>query len=82
MAGRAVAALTLLAARLWWRWLARRVRGEQKPTDGRLGNADSNGGRPPVYADAALSERTGSLMRVGDSSWRYALTNLRAGACR
>lgn len=35
------AALTLLAAWLWWRWLARRVRERSRPTAA-LTNADNN----------------------------------------
>lgn len=77
------AALTLLAAWLWWRWLARRVR-EQKPTDSRLNQRGQQLVGRRFMLDAALVNGRGH-MRVGDSSWpvcaarRYACRSDRRG---
>ncbi|ECN3840127.1 NfeD family protein, partial [Salmonella enterica subsp. enterica serovar Newport] len=72
------AALTLLAAWLWWRWLARRVR-EQKPTDSRLNQRGQQLVGRRFMLDAALVNGRGH-MRVGDSSWPVcADEDLRAG---
>ncbi|WP_312950008.1 NfeD family protein [Superficieibacter sp.] len=61
------ALLTLLAAWLWWRWLAQRVR-EQKPADSQLNQRGNQLiGRRFTLETTLVSGR--GHMRVGDSSW-------------
>jgi len=61
------AVLTLLAAWLWWKWLAKRVR-QQNPADGQLNlRGQQLVGRRFVLESALVHGR--GHMRVGDSSW-------------
>lgn len=61
------AVLTLVAAWLWWLWLAKRVR-EQKPADAALNQRGQQlVGRRFTLDDALVNGR--GHMRVGDSSW-------------
>ena len=61
------AILTLLAARLWWKWLSRRVR-EQKHSDSHLNQRGQQLiGRRFVLESPLVNGR--GHMRVGDSSW-------------
>lgn len=61
------AALTLIAAWLWWLWLSRRVR-EQKPADASLNQRGQQlVGRRFILDNALVNGR--GHMRVGDSSW-------------
>ncbi|HBH16260.1 MAG TPA: NfeD family protein [Leclercia adecarboxylata] len=59
--------LTLLAAWLWWRWLAKRVR-EQKPADSQLNQRGQQLVGRHFTLETALVDGRGH-MRVGDSSW-------------
>ncbi|WP_318389269.1 NfeD family protein [Enterobacter sp.] len=61
------AVLTLLAAWLWWRWLAKRVR-EQKPADSQLNQRGQQLVGRHFTLETALANGRGH-MRVGDSSW-------------
>ncbi|WP_318366673.1 NfeD family protein [Enterobacter sp.] len=61
------AVLTLLAAWLWWRWLAKRVR-EQKPADSQLNQRGQQLVGRHFTLETALVNGRGH-MRVGDSSW-------------
>lgn len=61
------AVLTLLAAWLWWKWLARRVR-EQKPADSHLNQRGKQLVGHRFILETALVNGRGH-MRVGDSSW-------------
>lgn len=61
------ALLTLLAAWLWWRWLAQRVR-EQKPADSQLNQRGQQLIGRRFTLDNGLVNGRGH-MRVGDSSW-------------
>ncbi len=61
------AVLTLLAAWLWWRWLAKRVR-EQKPADSQLNQRGQQLVGRHFTLETALVDGRGH-MRVGDSSW-------------
>jgi inner membrane protein len=65
--GALFALLTLLAAWLWWRWLARRVR-EQKPADAALNQRGVQLVGKHFILDTALVNGRGH-MRVGDSTW-------------
>ncbi|WES69629.1 NfeD family protein [Superficieibacter sp. HKU1] len=70
--------LTLLAAWLWWRWLAQRVR-EQKPADSQLNQRGQQLIGRRFTLDNALVNGRGH-MRVGDSSWMVSAdTDLPAG---
>lgn len=61
------AVLTLIAAWLWWMWLAKKVR-EQKPADATLNQRGQQlVGRRFTLDDALVNGR--GHMRVGDSSW-------------
>ncbi|MDU2940976.1 MAG: NfeD family protein [Enterobacteriaceae bacterium] len=72
------ALLTLLAAWLWWRWLAQRVR-EQKPADSQLNQRGQQLVGRRFTLDNALINGRGH-MRVGDSSWMVSAdTDLPAG---
>ena len=72
------ALLTLLAAWLWWRWLAQRVR-EQKPADSQLNQRGQQLIGRRFTLDNALVNGRGH-MRVGDSSWMVSAdTDLPAG---
>lgn len=72
------ALLTLLAAWLWWRWLAQRVR-EQKPADSQLNQRGQQLIGRRFTLDNALVNGHGH-MRVGDSSWMVSAdTDLPAG---
>ncbi|SQB21530.1 Inner membrane protein ybbJ [Citrobacter koseri] len=51
------AVLTLLAAWLWWKWLARRVRGA-KPADSPPQSTRETAGRPPLYSGNRAGQRT------------------------
>lgn len=66
VAGAMFAALTLLAARLWWKWLARRVQ-EQQPADSHLNQRGQQlvGRRFTLETDTVNGR---GHMRVGDSS--------------
>ena len=65
--GTLFAVLTLLAAWLWWKWLARRVQ-EQKPADSHLNQRGQQlVGRRFILETALVNGR--GHMRVGDSSW-------------
>ncbi|SFR03481.1 hypothetical protein SAMN04487773_1597 [Enterobacter sp. kpr-6] len=61
------AILTLLAAWLWWRWLAKCVR-EQKPADSQLNQRGQQLVGRHFTLETALVNGRGH-MRVGDSSW-------------
>lgn len=61
------AALTLLAAWLWWRWLSRQVR-KQKPADAALNQRGQQLVGKRFTLETALVNGRGH-MRVGDSSW-------------
>lgn len=65
--GAMFAALTLLAAWLWWKWLARRVQ-EQQPADSNLNQRGQQlvGRRFTLETDLVNGR---GHMRVGDSSW-------------
>ncbi|WP_414163016.1 NfeD family protein [Superficieibacter sp. BNK-5] len=72
------ALLTLLAAWLWWRWLAQRVR-EQKPADSQLNQRGQQLIGRRFTLDNTLINGRGH-MRVGDSSWMVSAdTDLPAG---
>lgn len=72
------ALLMLLAAWLWWRWLAQRVR-EQKPADSQLNQRGQQLIGRRFTLDNALINGRGH-MRVGDSSWMVSAdTDLPAG---
>ena len=65
--GAMFAVLTLLAAWLWWKWLARRVQ-DQKPADSHLNQRGQQlVGRRFILETALVNGR--GHMRVGDSSW-------------
>ena len=72
------AVLTLLAAWLWWKWMAKRVR-EQKPADSQLNQRGQQlVGRRFVLESSLVNGR--GHMRVGDSSWPVnAIEDLPAG---
>ena len=61
------AALTLLAAWLWWRWLAHKVK-EQRPADSHLNQRGQQLLGQRFTLDATLVNGRGH-MRVGDSTW-------------
>lgn len=61
------AVLTLLAAWLWWKWLARRVR-EQNRIDSHLNQRGKQLVGHRFILETALVNGRGH-MRVGDSSW-------------
>lgn len=65
--GALFAVLTLLAAWLWWRWLASRVR-QQPRADSQLNQRGQQLVGKVFTLDSALSNGRGH-MRVGDSSW-------------
>jgi len=61
------AILTLIAAWLWWLWLAKRVR-QQKPADATLNQRGQQlVGRRFTLEDSLVNGR--GHVRVGDSSW-------------
>jgi membrane protein implicated in regulation of membrane protease activity len=65
--GAMFAVLTLLAAWLWWKWLAKRVK-EQKPADSHLNQRGQQlVGRRFILENTLVNGR--GHMRVGDSSW-------------
>lgn len=68
------AALTLLAAWLWWRWLARRVR-EQKPSDSRLNQRGQQLVGRRFMLDAALVNGRGICVSA-TARGQYALTKI------
>ncbi|TDT60626.1 hypothetical protein DFO53_2259 [Enterobacter sp. AG5470] len=61
------AVLTMLAAWLWWQWLARRVK-QQQPADASLNLRGQQLTGRRFQLDTALVNGRGH-MRVGDSSW-------------
>lgn len=61
------AALTLIAAWLWWRWLSRQVRG-QKPVDAALNQRGVQLIGKRFILDTTLVNGRGHV-QVGDSSW-------------
>lgn len=61
------AVTTLLAAWLWWKWLARRV-GRQRPAAGQLNQRGQQLVGRRFVLEAALVNGRGRL-RVGDSAW-------------
>lgn len=76
--GALFAVLTLLAAWLWWRWLASRVR-QQPRADSQLNQRGQQLVGKVFTLDSSLSNGRGH-MRVGDSSWPVcADTDLAAG---
>ncbi|EHM48313.1 MAG: NfeD family protein [Yokenella regensburgei] len=65
--GTLFAVLTLVAAWLWWRWLANRVK-RQRPGDSHLNQRGAQLiGRHFTLEDTLMNGR--GHMRVGDSSW-------------
>ncbi|CAM6258756.1 MULTISPECIES: NfeD family protein [Citrobacter] len=71
------AVLTLLAAWLWWKWLAKRVR-EQKPADRQLNQRGQQLVGRRFMLESGLVNGRGHV-RVGDSSWPVSATEDLAG---